>query len=298
MDNIIDNIVSRFLYDRKAANLSSGTIRWYKQRLDQFTHYTTQLNFDIISDITPQLIREYLVDLERAGHNPGGVHSHYRALGTFFRWYESEYEPPDWRNPLKVKVPKVPIMPLEPAPLHSIDKLLESCRTKRFTDVRDRVIFLLLIDTGVRADELLSINRCDICFARRSILIRLGKGRKSRSVSFGERTLFALLEYLSIKRKVHTGALFINDMGNRMVYDGLRQLVRRRSARMGVTAPTIHSFRRFFAITFLRNGGDIFTLQKLMGHADIQVLRRYLNQIDDDLEKGHRLYGPVDHLGI
>ena len=55
-------------------------------------------------------------------------------------------------------------------------------------------------------------------------------------------------------------------------------------------------FPAFFALEFLRAGGDIFTLQKLMGHSDLQILRRYLNQLDDDLERGHQQFGPVDRM--
>ena len=62
----------------------------------------------------------------------------------------------------------------------------------------------------------------------------------------------------------------------------------------GVTCPSLHSFRRFFALQCLRNGMDIFTLQKAMGHADLTVLRRYLAQTTEDVERAHRVAGPVN----
>ena len=79
-----------------------------------------------------------------------------------------------------------------------------------------------------------------------------------------------------------------------MTYWGLRQIVRRRSSAAKVETPTLHSFRRAFALNMLRAGVDIFSLQKLMGHADLQVLRRYLAQTTDDIAAAHRIGSPVD----
>ena len=72
-------------------------------------------------------------------------------------------------------------------------------------------------------------------------------------------------------------------------------MVVRRAKRAGVNPPSLHSFRRFFALQCLRNGMDIFTLQKAMGHADLTVLRRYLAQTSEDVQAAHRIAGPVDN---
>jgi integrase/recombinase XerD len=84
--------------------------------------------------------------------------------------------------------------------------------------------------------------------------------------------------------------------GARLRYPGLRQIVRRRAVRAGVSAPSLHGFRRAFALTCLRGGMNIYALLKLMGHADLSVLRRYLQQTGADLRKTHEQAGPVDHV--
>ena len=69
-----------------------------------------------VTEITPQTLREYLLALDSKGHNPGGIHAHYRVLITFLYWWEDEVEPEGWKNPVrKVKAPRVGIEPLEPA---------------------------------------------------------------------------------------------------------------------------------------------------------------------------------------
>jgi integrase/recombinase XerD len=81
-----------------------------------------------------------------------------------------------------------------------------------------------------------------------------------------------------------------------MTYSGLRGIIRRRAHDAGLKAePSLHDFRRAFAINMLRSGVDVFALQKLMGHADLQVLRRYLAQTNQDIQAAHMRGSPVDN---
>ncbi len=72
--------------------------------------------------------------------------------------------------------------------------------------------------------------------------------------------------------------------------------MRRRAKRANVPAPTLHSFRRAFALACLRGKMDVYSLQRLMGHADLTMLRRYLAQTVEDVRKAHARSGPVDRL--
>lgn len=83
-----------------------------------------------------------------------------------------------------------------------------------------------------------------------------------------------------------------------MTYWGLNEIIRRRANEAGIEKPHLHDFRRAFGLKFLRNGGDIYSLQKLMGHTDLQVLRRYLAQTNEDLMIAHCNFSPVDNAEI
>jgi len=108
----------------------------------------------------------------------------------------------------------------------------------------------------------------------------------------------ALASYLRVRADVGDAApLFATVTGGRLTYAGLRAVVRRRASKAGIsTAPTLPSFRRDFAIACLRNGVDVYSLQRLMGHADLTILRRYLAQTVEDVRKAHARSGPVDRL--
>jgi site-specific recombinase XerD len=83
--------------------------------------------------------------------------------------------------------------------------------------------------------------------------------------------------------------------GERLTYSGLHQIVRRRANLAGVKTPSLHSFRRAFAINMLHAGVDVFSLHKLMGHSDLQVLLRYFAQTTEDFSQAHRIGSPVDN---
>ncbi len=285
-----------FLTDRKAQKLAKGTLIFYTHGLRSFVTFCEGRAIKTAEGITPQDIKEFLLWLEENGHNPGGIHACYRAVKTFLLWIENELEPENWKNPIrKVKAPKMAKEPIEGIDLTDFAKLLQACQGKGFTAIRDSALIRFLLDTGARASEVLAITLRDVDFTTGQVLIRQGKGRKPRFVFFGKRTRKALREYIRT-RKDTSPALWVSEAGEPLLYTGLRLMIQRRSRKAGIEPPSPHDFRRAFALEYLRAGGDIFTLQKIMGHADITVLRRYLAQTDTDTQEGHARFGPVDRL--
>jgi integrase len=151
------------------------------------------------------------------------------------------------------------------------------------------------MDTGIRASELVSINRIDLDLKDGRIVIKKGKGRKFRIVFISNITREAIQAYLN-KRSDNFPQQWIGKTNNSIKYSGLRQIMRRRAKDSNIKTPSLHGFRRYFALQMLRSGVDVFSLQKLMGHSDIQILRRYLQQTEEDIRSAHKLGGPVDHL--
>jgi integrase/recombinase XerC/integrase/recombinase XerD len=288
--------VQGFLIDRQARGLATGTVRFYEQKLAHLTRFMAGLGLTEVEQVTPRLLRQLLLQFS-AEHSEGGTHALYRAVKAFLNWYGDEAEPADWRNPiLKVKAPKVSDEPLDPAPVDTIKAMLATCKGKAYHDLRDKAVLLTLLDTGLRASELVALNVGDLT-STGSVLVRQGKGGKVRTVFLGSKTLREVTRYLRLRGVLAGGApLFATEQGSRLKYEGLRDIVRRRAEQAGVPAPTLHSFRRAFALACLRHGVDVYSLQRLMGHADLSVLRRYLAQTEGDLRRAHERGGPVDRL--
>ena len=286
----IERTIVSFLIDRKAQGLSPGTVKTYTHELDLFTRYATPAL--PIDELSPTLIREYMLHLQTT-RNAGGCHIAYRVIRTWLYWWEVEMDG-DYKAPIrKVKPPKLSQEPLEPVTMGQVKALLNTCLPDYY-GIRDKAMMLLLLDTGLRAMELLSINLEDMDVDTGTILVRNGKGGKPRMVYFQPLTRRSLRRYL----KIHNGnqALFTDNEGVRLTYSGIRQMLVRRSKYADITNVSAHMFRRAYALEMLRAGTDVFTLSRLMGHADERVLSRYLKLVSSDLQQAHRQNSPVNML--
>lgn len=298
-DDYIDLWIQPFLIDRFERGLSENTIKFYKAELKLFLTFCETVAIKRFSQLTPHEIRVFILWLAQTGHNPGGRHAAYRTLKVFLRWWIEEIEPEGYKNPIaKVKAPKVSREPLEPVSIPEVEKLIFTCQENSFYDLRDKAIFLFLLDTGARATETTNINLDDINLRTGEVLIRCGKGAKSRTVFIGKKTRKAVRAYLRVAKKYidsEKSPLFITSLGEGLTYWGLNEIAKRRSKQAGIEKVQLHSLRRAFAINALRSGMDMETLRRLMGHADYQVLQRYLLAVTDDLRRSHFKHSPVDN---
>jgi integrase/recombinase XerD len=288
--------VDAFIRARRAEHVTSGTIRYYTEKLNGFLRWCDTRAVLTPLDVTADIFRQYILWLEETGHNPGGRHGYYRAVRAFIRWWAAEDEPQGWRDPFKrVKPPKLPDEPLDPTDVETLRALLAATNTRM--GERNRAILLVLYDAGLRARELCNLDLSDYDPLAGEVLVRMGKGQKTRTVFVGQKTRRTLRGWLR-KRGATPGPLFIAEHGGRLGYKGLREVVQLAAKRAGIKPPPLHAFRRAFALNCLRAGMDLLSLQRLMGHADLSILHRYAKQTTDDLRAAHALASPVDRAGL
>lgn len=286
-ENRLDLWIEHFFVDRKARGLSMGTIQFYSKQMARFLSFCEGQSITSIEQITANEVRRYLLWMEEKGHNPGGRHAGYRVLKTFLYWWERETEPSEWKNPfMNVAAPKVNQEPLAPIPIEDVKAMVLTCENT-LLGKRDRAILFILLDTGIRAKGLISIDLDDLSPHLLEAELRITKNGKSRSLFFSPKSRKAIRSYLR-ERKDPYPALLITRALTRLTIPGLRQILRRRAQKAMTKVWGAHSFRRAFALQALRNGVDIYSLQLLMGHSDLQVLRRYLAQTKDDLRNSHQ----------
>ena len=255
--------------------LSPFTIEYYRSQLTAFERFAKSQDVNQVQDITPDLLRAYLLHLQETGHNPGGRATKYRVVRAFLFWYEQEAEPEGWKNPLgKVKPPKVRHTLIEPVPIADIRAMLATC-PDTFTGIRDRAMILCLLDTGARACEFLSLDLDDVDFISGAVVIRRGKNQNPRVVFIGKKARRALRAYLRL-REDESSALWVTSKGDRLAVKSLQGMLERRGRSAGVQPPSPHDFRRAFAILMLRARVDLITLACLMGHSTLEVLKIYL----------------------
>ena len=248
--------------------------------------------------LTVTHLRAFITSLEAHGLAAGGVHAHVRAIKALLGWAHAEELLP--RNPAKrLERPALPNHRLPTVTATQIGVLLKVARESD-QPLRDTALLLTLFDTGIRLAEVIGLRLTDILPERGTLRI-VGKGDKERPVPIGSRALGAVSAYMRRERHPqHAGVhhLFLSRTGQAMSRSGVSILMLRLSRQAGLkreqAAP--HAFRRGFAVEFLRNGGDVFTLQQILGHSSLEMTRRYVNFLDEDLKSAHLRFSPGDRL--
>lgn len=283
-----------YIIDGKARQCTAPTLDHYRSRIGDFDRWLSTHYGEIsgnLDAVTHTHIRTYLAHLVDKKLSSATVHTHGRALRAFLNFCTREgliaASPFDL-----VRIGRPDRLEKFPYSQADIDKLLA------VADLRDTAIVLTLLDTGMRASECIALNAGDL--DRRRLHIRKGKGRKARTVPLGERTMAAIATYLAERGTLPPLApLFASktnrNMEGRLTRSGLRRILVLLGDAAGVDRVHPHRFRRTFAVWSLRNGMDIYHLQRLMGHEDLETLRGYLALVDDDLRRAHAKFGPVDH---
>jgi integrase/recombinase XerD len=278
--------------DCEARRLTDQTLSFYKAKLSLFIRWCEADGLETIQDLTAHHIRRYLVHLHRRELSSQYQHDIARAIRAFLNYCVRD-ELLEKSPFTKVQMPRLEKKILEAFSADEIRLILKHCITER-----DRALCMFLLDTGMRASELVALNVEDIDLKTGMVTVRLGKGQKGRTTYVGARTRKQLKRYFAERNnlKERQPAFATEWRHKRLTLSGLIQIMRRLQERSGVTTCTCHTFRRTFALNCLRNGMNIYVLARLMGHTDITVLRQYLPLVAEDLQDAHARFGTIDHL--
>ena len=294
---MIRDVVSAMIRDCRSRDLSEHTIEYYQFQCEIFAAFCQHQGVMDIEKITPDLLRQYLIHLKETGHNEGGVHAKYRAMKTLMLWYEREFEPEGWKNPIhKVRPPKVPEVLVEPVTVEQVTALLRGCDSS-LSGLRDRALILFLLDTGVRVSELWSLLTADVDIYVGSVFIRRGKGGKPRTVRIGKKTTRALRRYLR-QRTDQNPSLWVTEWGDTYAVKSMQGMLARRCESAGIEHQSPHKFRKSFITLMSRTPGvDIFNLMALSGNKSIEVLKRHYVEVGEESTRiAHERGSPVDRL--
>jgi len=158
---------------------------------------------------------------------------------------------------------------------------------------------MVLLDSGMRVSELANLTVSDVDANTGAIVIRHGKGGKQRVVRIGSTTQKVLWRYVTLHRRVNTDRLFLNRYGQPLEAHAIKLMVGKLGRIAGVSGVHVHRLRHTFAISFLRSGGDIFTLKYLLGHSSLVMVQNYLQSLNaDDAAKAHQRFSPIDNMNL
>ena len=315
-----------FLYCR-SSQPRPKTMKSYEQTLRLFQRWCQeQMEITTVDKVTESVIRHYIQDLQTRGKysfyavesqketncpdrrrdfrqpvSTVTINNYIRNLRVFFNWLDRDYL--IRKNPMKrIRQLKVNRQAKEYLSDDELRRLLSRLDRSYYSEHRDYVMILLMLDSGMRLGECSSLLVTDLELTRRRINLRSEetKGRQDRTVFFSEKTEKALRRWLQFKdRYVESDYLFpVRERGGHIQVGNFEGNFKKYLTRCGLTTDfTPHCLRNNFAKRCLMNGMDIYTLSKLLGHSSVTVTEKaYLDLNDDDISKCYQSHSPLSFL--
>lgn len=302
--------IKSFLLDCQLKNLSPGTVRWYEGKIKDLVHFLqneTSTESLTISHLTEENIKAFLryemgrknLRCEESPLSSYTLRGTVVSLKVFLKFLQEENYLKE-NLAAKLKTPRVKKKIIETLSQEHIQSLLSAPDKEEFHGFRDYCMLLTFLDTGIRLSELISLKARDVDFSTNMLFV-LGKGDKERRVPFGMNLRKALEKYLAWRAKVpQNGTLFVNVFGEKMKSRCIQDMLLRYGKRAGITGVRMspHTLRHTFAKMSLLNGMDAITLQYILGHTTLDMVRNYVNLTSQDVALNKNRFSLMDRMGI
>ncbi|MBK4853833.1 integrase-recombinase [Enterococcus faecium] len=302
------------LFNEKSRGISQKTIKKHQKFLKLFFEFLKKEQIYFIEDVTPKSIRQFMLMKLEEGCAETYVNSHLRSIRAYFKYcVDEDYIRYD-RNPCMrvkwVKERKVIIQTFNDMEIKEMLKVAKKLTLfkpqkmdkqhtgyqTRFTNQRDYLLLLILVDTGLRINEVMNLK--DVHITNKELFVENGKGKKDRIVHCSP---LIYKEYIKYKRVANSffeyneienidNYVFLTREGKQYNYILAERAIIKIGNQCEIRTSirvSPHSFRHYFAQKLVRNGTDIYRIQKLLGHASIKTTEVYLRSlnIEDEISK-------------
>ncbi len=295
-----DELLELFLDDCNLRNLRDHTIKYYRNELTTFRKILeaqdiTTKPAEITADIIKENVIRYMKD--KQGAKVVSINTRLRAIRAFFNFLRKEKYIP--QNPFdEVALLRQRKGVIATFSKNQIRKLFRQPDLKTFIGVRDLTILMLLLETGIRANELVGITLSDIRWEDSQLLIRNAKGQRERLVPFQSKMKDQLRKYIAIRGVLETDALFVTIDNTPLTKRQLQSRITHygREADIDDVRCSCHTFRHTFAKMSVQNGAGIFELQQILGHTTMDMVRTYVNLYSNEVRDKHKSFSPLKNL--
>lgn len=296
----VEQTVEQYLFHLEDKRCSWATIKWHRYHLSKFVawaaaRWASPYLADWPKGDDAQLFRSYLAHANAQASARGGrrsaayVRSIQSSLRGFCRWLV-ETERLDVDLLAGQSQPKLPEKIKPRFTPEEIRRLLQAIKAYSRNPLRDAALVRFLLDTGCRASEVCGLREQAIDWSERRAIV-LGKGSKERYVFFSAGVAEAMKRYWAEERPGQSPYFFEKEAGGPMTPQSLLNTCKRWTAVSGIHVNP-HKFRHTFAIAYLNAGGDVFALQKRLGHTTLRMSEHYAKHASDDLAREHDEHSP------
>lgn len=256
----------QFIKERKYLhNVAERTIQWYEESFKWLGRY----------ELTEEGLKDFVIGMRQAGLKPISCNNRIRVANAYFKWAKL----PLHINRLKEEQRQLPVFS------HAQISRLLGFKPKGFYQTRLHTLILTLLDTGLRIDEAVNLQRTKIDFDN-LLLTVTGKGNKERIIPFSNELRKSLYRFST--EHSHNFVFSTHD-GNKMHRNVVLRDFKILCKKLGMTAPprALHAIRHTFATEYIRRGGSQFMLMKVLGHTTLEMTKKYVNFQTEDLSAVH-----------
>jgi integrase/recombinase XerD len=152
--------------------------------------------------------------------------------------------------------------------------------------------------TGNRISSILNIKINDLDFDNALIQVNKTKNRKAQIIPMSATLATVLKEYLVYRKGESEHFLFCNTYGDKGEIRTYQAMLRNYNRKRGIAKTSAHLYRHTFAKKWILNGGDIFRLQKILGHSDLSMVREYVNMFGNEISLDFNRFNPLDNMDV
>lgn len=283
---LLSAIRDEFVFHCQCRKLSPRTIRNYEKQIDYLLRFLQQEHsIASIEDVSPRHIKEFLHNMLKAGRTVNYVNDLLKAFKVFFRYaFEEGYT--DTLLTQKLRNAKGPKTIIRTFTEHELRQMIDFYQGHDYLTIRNKVIMLILVDTGIRLSELTSLTEEQI---KHDYIIIRGKGSKERVVPKSPQLSKWLIKYQAVRKsyfayRIVPDHLFLSKNAKPLTNTMIDRIVKDAGHGCGVSSDvriSAHTFRHTYAQYQLKSGLDIYSLSRLLGHENISITQTYLNGMRD-----------------
>ncbi|MBQ8289976.1 MAG: tyrosine-type recombinase/integrase [Clostridia bacterium] len=288
---LLQDAIDEFFIEQRVRGNSAVTLRDYKTKLNMFLKFVGNVD---VSELNLHVCRSYYLHIAEKQENTVTVQTYIRSLRAFLNFlYNNEFIDVDICK--KFKLPKARQMMIDILTDDELEAIFKVYPGDDFYDVRNRAILSLMLDSGLRLNEVVTADRRKLHLKERFIIVT-GKGNKQRAAAFGLTTQNTLKRYLELAPESDRLIIKVSTHGTAepIKITTIKQLFRTLKNKSGIKRVHSHLLRHTFATRYLENGGNIFTLQLLLGHTSLDMVKKYLHLAQTRVRKEFVNYSPLD----
>lgn len=280
-----------------AMNRSPQTIIYYENCFKYFVEFLENENLEkTCSEITKNTIMQYINYLHKSKPNLSErtVKSYLVGLRAIIYFLQKER----YLDEFKIEIPKTEKAIKEPYSDTEVERLIKQPDLSKctFSNLRDWAIVSFFLATGCRLSTATNVRIGDINFREQEILIRKTKNRKQQIIPLSPELERTLKIYLRYRQGEKDDFLFCNAYGKYLTKNSITSCIKVYNNSRGVLKTSIHRFRHTFAKNWIINGGDIFRLQKILGHSTLDMVKEYLALYGNDLKRDYEKFSVLDRV--